>query len=148
MPPPQVMNGAILQQGFVVEYVVDNHMCLDCTRANTNANTWTACVQVRATHAYVSTAWSCAATLCVLILINKIIPRPASRPCIRPGNTPPPTHTRPTFLNTQVRQHVPHKRTFLFLEQLILKHNADAQVRALPFVLYRLCCFNYCRVLR
>lgn len=68
----EVMNGAILQQGFVVEYVVEPHMCLDCTRANTNANVWTACAQVR--------------------------------------------------------QHVAHKRTFLFLEQLILKHNADAQV--------------------
>lgn len=44
---PQVMNGAILQQGFVVEFIVENHMCLDCTRANTNANTWSACVQVR-----------------------------------------------------------------------------------------------------
>jgi nonsense-mediated mRNA decay protein 3 len=28
---------------------------------------------------------------------------------------------------TQVRQHVAHKRTFLFLEQLILKHGAAAQ---------------------
>ena len=26
----------------------------------------------------------------------------------------------------QVRQHVPHKRTFFYLEQLILKFNADA----------------------
>ena len=26
----------------------------------------------------------------------------------------------------QVRQHVEHKRTFFYLEQLILKHNADA----------------------
>lgn len=65
------MNGAILQQGFVVEFVVENHMCLDCTRANTNSNVWTACAQVR--------------------------------------------------------QHVAHKRTFLFLEQLILKHGADQQ---------------------
>lgn len=43
----EVMNGAILQQTFVVEYVVEPHMCLDCTRANTNSNVWTACVQVR-----------------------------------------------------------------------------------------------------
>lgn len=28
---------------------------------------------------------------------------------------------------TQVRQHVPHKRTFLYLEQLILRAGADAQ---------------------
>ena len=67
----EVMNGAILQQGFAVEFVVEPHMCLDCTRANTNVNVWAACAQVR--------------------------------------------------------QHVPHKRTFLFLEQLILKHGADSQ---------------------
>ena len=42
----EVMNGAILQQTFVVEYVVEPHMCMDCTRANTNSNVWTACVQV------------------------------------------------------------------------------------------------------
>ncbi len=42
----EVMNGAILQQSFVVEYVVEPHMCMDCTRANTNSNVWTACAQV------------------------------------------------------------------------------------------------------
>lgn len=42
----EVMNGTILQQGFVVEFVVENHMCLDCNRANANPNSWTACVQV------------------------------------------------------------------------------------------------------
>ena len=31
------------------------------------------------------------------------------------------------LLLLQVRQHVAHKRTFLFLEQLILKHSADSQ---------------------
>jgi len=44
----EVMNGAILQQSFVVEYVVEPHMCMDCTRANTNSNVWTACAQVGA----------------------------------------------------------------------------------------------------
>jgi len=29
-------------------------------------------------------------------------------------------------ISAQVRQHTEHKRTFLYLEQLILKHNADA----------------------
>ena len=43
----EVMNGAILQQAFVVEFVVEPHMCMDCTRANTNVSVWTACVQVR-----------------------------------------------------------------------------------------------------
>jgi nonsense-mediated mRNA decay protein 3 len=46
-----VLNGAILEQTFVVEFVVDTHMCLDCTRAaNTSSNVWTACVQVPALH--------------------------------------------------------------------------------------------------
>jgi nonsense-mediated mRNA decay protein 3 len=31
------------------------------------------------------------------------------------------------FCFLQVRQHVPHKRTFLYLEQLILRAGADAQ---------------------
>ena len=65
----EVMNGAILQQSFVVEFVVERHMCPACNRQNANPNAWIACVQVR--------------------------------------------------------QHVPHKRTFFFLEQLILKHGVD-----------------------
>jgi nonsense-mediated mRNA decay protein 3 len=64
----EVFNGAILQQSFVVEYIVETHMCPDCSRAAANPNTWTACVQVR--------------------------------------------------------QHTEHKRTFMYLEQLILRHNA------------------------
>lgn len=44
----EVMNGAILQQSFVVEYVVENHMCLECTRAHNNPNSWTAVAQVGA----------------------------------------------------------------------------------------------------
>ncbi|KAL4447194.1 hypothetical protein ABPG77_007227 [Micractinium sp. CCAP 211/92] len=65
----EVLNGAILQQSFVVEYVVERHMCPTCNRQNANPNSWVACAQVR--------------------------------------------------------QHVAHKRTFFFLEQLILKHGAD-----------------------
>ena len=56
-------------QSFVVEYIVERHMCPTCNRQNANPNAWVACVQVR--------------------------------------------------------QHVQHKRTFFFLEQLILKHGAD-----------------------
>eukprot|EP00201_Polytomella_parva_P001315 CAMPEP_0175082732 /NCGR_PEP_ID=MMETSP0052_2-20121109/26929_1 /TAXON_ID=51329 ORGANISM="Polytomella parva, Strain SAG 63-3" /NCGR_SAMPLE_ID=MMETSP0052_2 /ASSEMBLY_ACC=CAM_ASM_000194 /LENGTH=515 /DNA_ID=CAMNT_0016353981 /DNA_START=153 /DNA_END=1703 /DNA_ORIENTATION=+ len=66
----EVFNGTILQQSFVVEYVVENNMCPDCNRANANPNSWIACAQVR--------------------------------------------------------QHVFHKRTFLYLEQLILKYGADS----------------------
>ena len=43
----EVMNGAILQQTFVVDFVVEWNMCIDCNRANTNVNAWKAAVQVR-----------------------------------------------------------------------------------------------------
>ena len=42
----EVLNGAILQQSFVVEYVVENNMCPDCQKQNANPNTWVAAVQV------------------------------------------------------------------------------------------------------
>ncbi|KDD75562.1 NMD3 nonsense mediated mRNA decay protein, partial [Helicosporidium sp. ATCC 50920] len=67
----EALNGALLQQSFVVEYILERHMCPTCARSAANPNTWTACVQLR--------------------------------------------------------QHVGHKRTFFFLEQLILKHGADDQ---------------------
>lgn len=63
----EVFSGTILQQTFVVEYVVENHTCENCHRVAAK-DTWQA--------------------VC------------------------------------QVRQKVYHKRTFMFLEQLILKHNA------------------------
>jgi nonsense-mediated mRNA decay protein 3 len=63
----EVQNGAILQQAFIVEFVVRNQQCVDCQASFTN-NTWKAVVQIR--------------------------------------------------------QRVDHKRTFFYLEQLILKHNA------------------------
>lgn len=51
IPAPQgeVLGGAILQQSFVVDYVVENNMCMDCNRANANNNSWSSCVQVRRT---------------------------------------------------------------------------------------------------
>ena len=42
----EVFNGAILQQPFIVEYVVEPHMCDLCSRAAANSDQWTACVQV------------------------------------------------------------------------------------------------------
>ncbi len=42
----EVFNGAILQQSFVVDFVVENNMCPDCNRFNANPNSWTACAQV------------------------------------------------------------------------------------------------------
>ena len=63
----EVLNGTLLQQSFVVEFVVTNQQCTDCQKSFT-PHTWVAQVQVR--------------------------------------------------------QRVDHKRTFLFLEQLIIKHNA------------------------
>ncbi|CAI5503965.1 unnamed protein product [Closterium sp. Naga37s-1] len=66
----EVLSGAVLQQTFVTEYVVEDHMCDACTRSAANPDQWVAVVQLR--------------------------------------------------------QKAEHKRTFLFLEQLILKHGADA----------------------
>lgn len=66
----EVFNGAILQQTFVAEYTVEDHMCDACARVAANPDQWIAVVQVR--------------------------------------------------------QKVDHKRTFYFLEQLILKDGADA----------------------
>jgi nonsense-mediated mRNA decay protein 3 len=63
----KVFASTILQQVFIVEFIVGNQQCEDCVRVAAK-NTWRAVVQVR--------------------------------------------------------QKVNHKRTFLFLEQLILKHNA------------------------
>eukprot|EP01103_Thecamoeba_quadrilineata_P012138 TRINITY_DN305_c0_g1_i1.p1 TRINITY_DN305_c0_g1~~TRINITY_DN305_c0_g1_i1.p1 ORF type:complete len:521 (-),score=81.61 TRINITY_DN305_c0_g1_i1:54-1508(-) len=64
----EVFAATILQQTFVVEFIVHPQQCLNCTRIQTNESTWIACVQLR--------------------------------------------------------QKVDHKRTFYFLEQLILKHQA------------------------
>ena len=65
----EVVAGAVLQQSFVIEYVIGNKQCPNCQRREAK-DTWTAVVQVR--------------------------------------------------------QKVPHKRTFLWVEQLILKHSAHA----------------------
>jgi len=65
----EVLNGAILQQTFVTEFVVTWAMCDACARTAANSDQWNSCVQVR--------------------------------------------------------QKVEHKRTFLFLEQLILKHGME-----------------------
>ncbi|KAL6184945.1 hypothetical protein ACLB2K_041080 [Fragaria x ananassa] len=65
-----VLNGAVLEQSFVVEYVQQEHMCEPCSRAQANPDQWVASVQLR--------------------------------------------------------QHVSHKRTFFYLEQLTLKHGAAA----------------------
>lgn len=65
----EVMNGAVLQQVFVVEFTVNNNMCDDCHRVEAK-DFWRAVVQIR--------------------------------------------------------QKTDHKKTFFFLEQLILKHKAHA----------------------
>ena len=46
----EVFNGAILQQTFVVEYVVEPHMCPDCSKMAANPNQWTSVCQVRHIH--------------------------------------------------------------------------------------------------
>ncbi|VDN03510.1 unnamed protein product [Thelazia callipaeda] len=42
----EVMTGAVLQQSFIVEFVIMNQMCDDCRRAEAK-DFWRACVQVR-----------------------------------------------------------------------------------------------------
>jgi len=65
----EVFASTILQQSFVIEFIVHNQQCLQCTKLQTNSDaSWVAVVQLR--------------------------------------------------------QKVEHKRTFFFLEQLILKHSA------------------------
>ena len=66
----EVLNGAILEQAYIVEFVQQEHMCESCSRVQANPDQWVACVQLR--------------------------------------------------------QHVPHRRTFFYLEQLILRHDAAA----------------------
>ena len=64
----EVFNATILQQSFVVEFMVETQLCPACVRDSVGMEQWNAVVQIR--------------------------------------------------------QRVAHKRTFLFLEQVILKHNA------------------------
>ncbi|XP_043711315.1 60S ribosomal export protein NMD3-like [Telopea speciosissima] len=66
----EVLNGAILEQAYIVEYVQQDHMCDSCSRAQANPDQWVAAVQLR--------------------------------------------------------QHVSHRRTFFYLEQVILRHDAAA----------------------
>lgn len=67
----EVLHGAVLEQAYIVEYVVHHQMCDNCSRLQANPDQWVAAVQLR--------------------------------------------------------QHVSHRRTFFYLEQLILKHDAAAQ---------------------
>ncbi|KAJ8543501.1 hypothetical protein K7X08_006024 [Anisodus acutangulus] len=67
----EVLHGAILEQAYTVEYVVQDQMCEACTRVQANPDQGVAAVQLR--------------------------------------------------------QHVSHRRTFFYLEQLILKHDAAAR---------------------
>ncbi|CAN1134680.1 60S ribosomal export protein NMD3 [Linum perenne] len=67
----EVLNGAVLEQTYVVEYVQQDHMCEACSRVAANPDQWVAAVQLR--------------------------------------------------------QHVSHRRTFFYLEQLILKHDAASR---------------------
>lgn len=46
LPLFQVLNGAVLQQVFVVEFTVNFHMCDDCHRVEAK-DFWRAVVQVR-----------------------------------------------------------------------------------------------------
>ena len=156
----EVFNGAILQQTFVVEYVVETHMCPDCSRAAANPNTWTAVVQVnfqpavpQATsvlqlisyfvhhtpqdHNVGADLWStvshlaqcCVFNVCSLHIVMHGVQQarhawlPGVLVC---GRDSPSARVCAKYelLMMQVRQHTEHKRTFMFLEQVILKYNA------------------------
>lgn len=93
------MNGAVLQEAVVVEFVLRNQQCPDC-QASYTTGAWKAIVQVSPPPKRIITYGK--------RLI--IIPRTA---CL-------------SVCWLQVRQRVDHKRTFLHLEQLILKHNAHS----------------------
>ncbi|KAI3708065.1 hypothetical protein L2E82_37097 [Cichorium intybus] len=69
----EVLNGVVLEQAYIVEYILQNQMCDSCSRVQANPVQWVAVVQLR--------------------------------------------------------QQVAHRRTFFYLEQLILKH--DAAMRAI-----------------
>ncbi|OMO77440.1 Nonsense-mediated mRNA decay NMD3 family protein [Corchorus olitorius] len=43
----EVINGAILEQSYVVEFVQQDHMCESCTRFQANPDQWVAAVQLR-----------------------------------------------------------------------------------------------------
>ena len=43
----EVLNGAILEQAYTVEYVVQDQMCESCTRVQANPDQWVAAVQLR-----------------------------------------------------------------------------------------------------
>ena len=45
----EVMNGAVLQEAVVIEYVVRNQQCPDC-QASFTTGAWKAIVQVRGKH--------------------------------------------------------------------------------------------------
>ena len=45
----EVQAGAVLQQVFVAEFVVEDHFCDSCTRVAANPDQWVAVVQVRGT---------------------------------------------------------------------------------------------------
>ena len=200
-----MFNGAILQQAFVVEFVVEDHMCPDCTRRAVNPNQWVACAQVIA---LLKCTLFCVSTTCVLCArfvalqftpelhagsaFNVLAPLQCRCPSDKQRENPPgaittsvmrlgcldhpppawsslfrsracaairgvwegfagparkwrlarvsPASTRSDAARsrrhltppqpdprarTQVRQHTHHKRTFMFLEQLILKHGVD-----------------------
>ncbi|VFQ74352.1 unnamed protein product [Cuscuta campestris] len=67
----EVLQGAILEQSYIVEFVVHYQLCEPCSRIQANPDQWVAAVQLR--------------------------------------------------------QHVSHRRTFFYLEQVILKHNAASR---------------------
>ena len=121
----EVVAGAVLQQSFVVEYVLGNKQCGTCQRREAK-DTWVAVCQVPATPPLVSAASRTVSALPAALGHRASHRTPSSQ---RPTGALPPPSARSLLqmraaLCRQVRQKVEHKRTFFWIEQLILKHRA------------------------
>lgn len=116
------MNGAILQQVFVVEYVVQYQMCDDCHRVEAK-DFWKAVVQVRQKVGSVKPTCRHFKTLGKSVLLGR---GSQVTPSWKPSNAGIMSRDLFKFLHGHwhavlIWQTV-HKKTFYYLEQLILKH--------------------------
>ncbi|KAI3928865.1 hypothetical protein MKW92_047243 [Papaver armeniacum] len=168
----QVLNGVVLEQAYLVEYVVQDHLCESCSRVAANPDQWIASVQLRQNVPHRRTFFYLeqlilkhdAALRAIKIkqmnhgidlffsnrshalkfvdfvgkvcpiksrndkqqayLVEYVVQDHLCESCSRVAANPD-----QWIASVQLRQHVPHRRTFFYLEQLILKH--DAALRAI-----------------
>lgn len=117
-------NGAIVEGSFLVQFVVQFNMCPECSRANTNQESWSASVQVRRLLFSVQCLvyYKSSSLQGCFHSVKDIFPSSYLSECETFSDH---------FRVGQVRQHTSHKKTFLFLEQLILKHAAHENTLAI-----------------